>query len=158
MVAIRILLGLFALSVLALPADGGAADRGRGCRKGDILRIQDLDVAPDPLVEGQRIKAWSARIRLDGDRECETDIAVREGDEVVGRVRNHVLRPGVNDVVIPPTETYRFKGKEHCFEVTVDLEGTRRRVDADRRFCAQQKAAWSMRERSDGRSDRGQNR
>jgi hypothetical protein len=147
----RIFMGLAALIMLALPFDAIAAERGRGCRAGDRLRIQDLDVSPDPLVEGQRIKAWRVRIRFDGDRECETEIVVREGDEVVGRVRNHVLRPGVNDVVVQPVETYRFKGNEHCFDVVADLEGSRRRIDADRRFCAKQKPAWSMRERSDQR-------
>jgi hypothetical protein len=35
--------------------------------------------------------------------------------------------------------------------VIVDLEGSRRRVDADRRFCTKQIPAWSMRERDDQR-------
>jgi hypothetical protein len=29
------------------------------------------------------------------------------------------------------------------------MDGTRRKVDAERRFCAHQAAAWSMRERGD---------
>lgn len=151
MIGSRVFMAFFGLILLALPSDGTGAEPGRGCRKGDILRIQDLDVSPDPLVEGQRIKAWRVRIRLDGDRECETEILVREGDEVVGRARDHVLRPGVNNVVVQPVESYRFQRNEHCFDVTVDLEGSRRRVDADRRFCAKQRPAWSMRERGDQR-------
>jgi hypothetical protein len=151
LIGIRMLIAFLGLFLLALPFDGNGGERGRGCRKGDILRIQDLDVSPDPLVEGQRIKAWRVRIRLNGNRECETEILVREGDEVVGRVRDQVLRPGVNDIVVQPMENYRFQRNEHCFEVTVDLEGSRRRVDADRRFCAKQRAAWSMRERDDQR-------
>jgi hypothetical protein len=151
LIGIRLLIAFFGLFLLALPSDGIGAERGRGCRKGDVLRIQDLDVSPDPLVEGQRIKAWRVRIRLDGNRECETEILVREGDEVAGRLRDQVLRPGVNDIVVQPMENYRFQRNEHCFEVTVDLEGSRRRVDADRRFCAKQRAAWSMRERDDQR-------
>jgi hypothetical protein len=151
-IATRIFMALFGLILLALPLDGIGAERGRGCRTGDRLRIQDLDVSPDPLVEGQRIKAWRARIRLDGNRECETEILVREGNDVVGRVRDYVLRPGVNEVLIQPTEAYRFQKNEHCFDVVVDLEGSRRRVDADRRFCAKQRPAWSMHEKSDQRS------
>jgi hypothetical protein len=147
----RVFLGLFALMVSALPSDGTAADRGRGCRGGERLRIQDLDVSPDPLVQGQRIRSWRVRVQLNSDRECETEIVVREGNDIVGRARNYNLRPGMNDVEIQPVETYRFQGNEHCFEVVVDLEGSRRRLDADRRFCAKQIPAWSMRERDDQR-------
>jgi hypothetical protein len=150
-IATRIFMALFGVILLALPSDGIGAERGRGCRSGDRLRIQDLDVSPDPLVEGQRIKAWRVRIRLDGNRECETEILVREGEEVVGRARDQLLRPGVNEVVIPPTETYRFQRNEHCYDVIVDLDGSRRRVDADRRFCAKQRPAWSMRDKGDQR-------
>lgn len=150
-ITIGIFMAFLGLTSLALPADGMGAERGRGCRSGDVLRIQDLDVSPDPLIEGQRIKAWRVRIRLDSNRECETEIFVREGDEVVGRARNYTLRPGINEVVIEPRETYRFQRSEHCFDVAVDLDGSRRRVDADRRFCAKQRPAWSMREKGDAR-------
>jgi hypothetical protein len=59
------------------------------------------------------------------------------------------LRPGITEIDIQPTERYRFQGREHCFNVVVDLDGTRREVDAARRFCAQQRPSWSMRERAD---------
>jgi hypothetical protein len=113
------------------------------------LTIQDLDLSPDPVIEGQRIRAWKVRIRLDGNRECETEISIREGNDLVGQGRNYNLRPGINEIDIQPAEGYRFRGREHCFDVIVDLEGSRRRVDADRRFCAYQKSAWSLREVSD---------
>ena len=150
-IATRAFLGLFALMLFALPLDGSGADRGRGCRGSDRLRIEDLDASPDPLVHGQRIRSWRVRVRLNSDRECETEIMVREGNEMVGRARNYTLRPGINEVEIQPAETYRFQGNEHCFDVIVDLEGSRRRVDADRRFCTKQIPAWSMRERDDQR-------
>ena len=122
-------------------ADATAAERGRGgaCRKGDRITIQDLDVSPDPLMEGQRIRSWRVRIRLDGDRPCDTEIEIREGRDLVGRVRDYSLRPGVNEIDVPPEPNYRFQGREHCFDVVVDLEGTRKQVDADRRFCARQR-------------------
>lgn len=147
---LTVLLGLQFL-LTGMVADSTAAEWGRGgvCRRGDRITIQDLDVSPDPLMEGQRIRAWRVRIRLDGDRPCDTEIEIREGRDIVGRVRDHTLRPGINEVEVPPAPNYRFQGREHCFDVVVDLEGTRKQVDADRRFCARQRAGWSLREPDD---------
>jgi hypothetical protein len=138
----------------AMAAEGGGWNRGdgqRGCRRADRIAIQDLDVAPDPLIEGQRIRMWKVRIKLEGNRDCSTEVEIREGGETVARVRRTTLRPGITEIDVEPVERYRFQGREHCFNVVVDLEGTRREVDAARRFCALQRAAWSMRERGDGR-------
>jgi hypothetical protein len=147
---VAFLAALMGLSSLSLPLDSESAEHRRNaCRRGDRVRIQDLDVSPDPLVEGDRIRGWRVRIRLDGERQCETEIEIREGDEVVARESDYTLRPGINEIQIRPLERYRFHRSEHCFEVVVDLEGTRRKIDADRRFCAHQAAAWSMRERGD---------
>ena len=144
------LAALISLSVLTLSWDAESAEHGRNaCRRGDRIRIQELDVSPDPLVEGERIRSWRVRIRLDGERQCETEIEIREGDEVVARESNYALRPGINEIQIRPLERYRFHRSEHCFEVLVDLEGTRRKVDAEKRFCAYQAKAWSMAERGD---------
>ena len=85
----------------------------------------------------------------DGNRECETEIAIREGGDVVAQARRVMIRPGVNEIDLRPSENYRFRGREHCFNVQVDLEGSKRDVDAATRFCAQQKPAWSRREQSD---------
>jgi hypothetical protein len=115
------------------------------------LKIEDLDVTPDPVVQGHKINSWRVRIQLNNGRECETEIMIREGNEIVGRARNYNLRPGRNELEIEPVESYRFQSNEHCFEVIVDVEGSRRRVDADRRFCAKQIPAWSLRERGDWR-------
>ena len=148
-----LLVGLLGLQFLltGVAADAAPAERGRGnaCRRGDRITIQDLDVSPDPLMEGQRIRAWRVRIRLDGDRPCDTEIEIREGRDLVGRERNYTLRPGINEVDVPPAPNYRFHGREHCFDVVVDLEGTRKQVDADRRFCARQRPGWSLREPDD---------
>lgn len=149
-----ILTGLLVVFLISLASDAMAADRGRGsCRRGDRINILDLDMSPDPIVQGQRIRAWKVKIRLQGRRDCETEIEIRDGDEVVARENNYRLRPGINEIEIRPEERYRFHGREHCFNVVVDLEGTRRRADADRKFCARQKSAWSMGERGD--RDRG---
>ncbi|HXK28471.1 MAG TPA: hypothetical protein VJ646_09475 [Candidatus Binatia bacterium] len=142
--------GFLALMSIVVPSIGEGADFGRfGCRRGDRIEIQDLDLSPDPIMEGQRIRAWKVRIRFDGARDCETEIEVREGGDVVARTRRINMRPGVNEIEVPPVERYRFHGREHCFNVVADLEGTRRNVDASRRFCARQRMGWSLREYGD---------
>ena len=123
----------------------------RGCRNADRIHIQDLDMSPDPVVEGQRIRAWRVRIRLDGNRDCSTEIEIREGRDTIARVRRTTLRPGANEIQVEPIERYHFQGKEHCFRVVLDLDGTRREADAARRFCARQRTSWSMSERGDAR-------
>jgi len=141
---------LSSLMVHAAP-EAMAADRGRGdsCRRGDRLNIQDLDMSPDPVIEGQRLRAWKVRVNFDGRRECDTDIFIREGNSIVGTARNFRLRPGVNEIEIPAADSFRFRGRELCFNVQVDLEGSRQQIDADRRFCATPKTMWSMREPED---------
>ncbi len=132
----------------SMAADYGRG-QGRGCQRGDRLNIQDLDMSPDPVVEGQRIRAWRVRIDFNGRRDCETDIFIREGNNVVGHSRNFKLRPGVNEIELPASGNFRYTGHEHCFNVQVDLDGTRQQVDASRRFCARQRNMWTMREPED---------
>ncbi len=143
--------GLLNIFLMNMAPELSAAESGRGnsCRRGDHLQIQDLDVSPDPIVEGTRIRSWKVRLRFDGNRECETEIAIREGGDVVTQPRRVMIKPGVNEIDLRPSENYRFRGREHCFNVQVDLERSKRDVDAAKRFCAQQKPAWSMREQSD---------
>lgn len=146
-----LLTGFLSLPLLNATPEVTAADHGRGnaCRRGDRLQIQDLDVSPDPIVEGTRIRSWKIRLRFDGNRDCETEITIREGGDIVAEARRISLRPGINEIDLRPRETYRFRGREHCFKVEVDLEGSKREVDAARRFCAEQRPAWSMREAGD---------
>ncbi len=143
---------LFGLLLMGVVSDAAAAEGRRGgCRRGERLNIQDLDVSPDPIIEGQRLRGWKVKIRLDADRECDTEIEIREGNEVAGGPRRYTLRPGVNEIELPAAERYRFQGREHCFSVVADLEGTRRPVDAGRKFCAQQRPSWSLRDPGDRR-------
>lgn len=132
-----------------MAADGDRRGPGRGCQRGDRINIQDLDMSPDPLIEGQRVRAWKVRINFEGRRDCETDILIREGNNVVGHARDFKMRPGVNDLEVPAVESFRYTGREHCFNVQVDLDGSRQQVDAARRFCARQRTMWSMREAGD---------
>jgi len=147
-----LVVAFLALVSMGVPSIGEGADYGRfGCRRGDRIEIQDLDLSPDPIMEGQRIRSWKVRLRFDGTRECETEIEIREGGDVVARTRRINLRPGVSEIEVPPLESYRLHGREHCFEVVADLEGTRRNVDAASRFCARQRMGWSLREPGDRR-------
>ena len=145
------LTALLSTIAMNLTPEATAADRGRGnsCRRGDRLNIQDLDMSPDPVIEGQRVRAWKVRINFAGQRECDTDVFIREGNNIVGQARAFKLRPGVNEIDIPAADSFRFRGSELCFNVQVDLEGSRQQIDADRRFCATQKTIWSMREPGD---------
>lgn len=145
-----LLTGLLNILFMNMAPDAFAAEgRGNACRRGDRLQIQDLDMSPDPIVEGQRVRSWKVRLRFDGNRDCETEITIREGGDVVARARNVMIRRGVSEIDLRPAENYRFRGREHCFKVEVDLEGSRREVDAARRFCVHQRPAWSLREAGD---------
>jgi len=147
------LTGVLSSLLVNVVPDSMAAEygRGRNCQRGDKLNIQDLDMTPDPLVEGQRLRAWKVRVNFAGQRECETDVIIREGNNIVGQARNFRMRPGTNELEIPVNATYRYSGREHCFNVQVDLDGSRQQVDAARRFCARQRTMWSMREADDRR-------
>ncbi|MBM2804068.1 MAG: hypothetical protein HW419_1961 [Deltaproteobacteria bacterium] len=146
-----LLAGFLSILMMNMVPEATAADRGRGgsCRRGERLNIQDLDMSPDPIIEGQRIRAWKVRINFAGQRDCETDVLIREGNNIVGRARNYNMRPGVNEIEVPAAENFRFRGRELCFNVQVDLDGSRQQIDADRRFCARQRTMWSMREPED---------
>jgi hypothetical protein len=141
---------LAALMLIGFASDASAQPYGRGggCRRGDRLAIQDLDMSPDPIVQGQRVRNWIVRLRLEGDRSCETQVEIREGNDLVARAR-YTLRPGVNEIQMQPAEGYRLRGREHCFTVSADVEGSRRPIDADRKFCARQRPGWSLREWDD---------
>jgi hypothetical protein len=145
------LMALLSTLMMNLTPEATAADRGRGgsCRRGDGLKIQDLDMTPDPVIEGQRVRAWKVRINFAGQRDCETDVIIREGNNVVGQARNYNMRPGVNEIEIPAADGFRFRGRELCFNVQADLDGSRQKVDAESRFCARQRTMWSMREPED---------
>src|SRR5581483_11099638 len=137
---------LAALMLIGFASDASAQPYGRG--GGDRLRILDLDMSPDPVVQGQRVRSWIVKVRLDGDRSCETEIEIRDSNELVGRAR-YMLRPGVNEIQMQPAEGYRLRNRDHCFSVTADIEGSRRTIDADRQFCARQRPGWSLREWGD---------
>src|SRR5215212_9778167 len=138
-----ILTALFTASVMNLNTAAMAADRG-SCRRGERIQIQDLDMSPDPVLEGQRVRTWKLNLRYDGRGECDAAIYVREGNNVAGTLRKYTIRSGTNEIEIPAAEGFRFRGRETCFNVQVDLDGSKQQIDAERRFCAKQRTVWSM--------------
>jgi hypothetical protein len=150
-----LLAGLLSNLLMTFAPDATAAERKKNhnrsasCQRGDRLNIEDIDMSPDPVSAGQHIRSWKVRIRFDGRRDCETDVYVREGNTIAGHARDYKMHPGVNEIEIPAAQGYRFASREHCFNVQVDLDGTRQQIDAARRFCATQRSAWSMREAAD---------
>lgn len=105
--AVLLTLPLSAL-LMTLAPDSMAADKARNvCPSADRLQIQDLDMSPDPVVEGQRIRAWKVRLRFDGPRACETEIFVREGTTIVGREQRYNLRPGIHEIEIQAAQGFR---------------------------------------------------
>lgn len=142
-----ILTALFSATVGDFNSAAMAADRA--CRRGERIAIEDLDMRPDPVIEGQRVRTWKLTLRFSGRGECETNIYVREGNNIAGALRNYTIHNGMNEIEIPANDGFRFRGKQACFNVQVDLDGSRRPVDAEKKFCATQRVMWSMREPDD---------
>ncbi|MGH7823937.1 MAG: hypothetical protein ACREQ7_01985 [Candidatus Binatia bacterium] len=126
-------------------------DRDRdaiSCGRNHRLRVVDLNMSPDPIAQGQRVNRWVVRLRADGSGECRTVVRIRDSEgEEVGRELAYRLRPGINEMVVEPSERYRFSRNEHCLQVVANIAGTPRSVDAERRFCARGIGGrrWSMR-------------
>lgn len=127
---------------------GGGDVRFARCGGEHRLRVVDFDISPDPIADGQTIRAVRVRVRADGSGECETTFTVRERDgDLVARERVYRLRPGMNEIVFEPNERYRFDRGEHCFDVAANIAGNYRRIDSERTFCARQLPGrrWSLR-------------
>jgi len=124
-------------------------DRFVSCGRDHRLYIMDLDMSPDPVGQGDRIRGWRVRLRADASGECQTTLRIRErrDGDLVGQARVYRLKPGMNEIDFDPVEPYRFSRSEHCFEVIADIAGTGRAVDAARTFCARERPGrrWSLR-------------
>jgi hypothetical protein len=128
-------------------ADAAQERRGDRCGRNDRVTIEDLNMSPDPIAKGQRVRSWQVRLNFQGRRDCETEIEIRDRENnVLAREERVDLRRGINEIRIRPDERFQFRGGEHCLRVIVSLEGTRKDVDARRRFCARQRPTWSLRE------------
>ncbi len=136
---------MFAVALVAFPA----AAQPIQCGGLHGLMVQDLDMIPDPAVQGQPLQRWIVKLRADGNGECATRILVRDRDQVVGHAVAWTLRPGVNTIPVPVTPGYRMQAADHCYTVLADIQNTQRPLDAARQFCARmtppRPPSWSLR-------------
>ena len=146
---LRLVLLIGSLAVLVQSCATRQDDRFVSCGRGHRLEVIDLDMSPDPIGEGQRIREWRVRLRADASGECRTTLRIREraDNDLVGEERVYRLRRGMNEIAFEPIERYRFGRDEHCFDVLADIEGTWRPVDAKRSFCAHRVSGrrWTLR-------------
>jgi hypothetical protein len=127
---------------------GGYYGGGRDvdCGGNHKLRVEDLDISPDPVSNGQRISRFHVRLRADGSGECQTRLSIRDRDQTVAQGTTYRLRPGINDINLVPSSSYRFEGGDRCFTVTADIQNTNRAIDAARNFCAKNigRGTWTF--------------
>jgi hypothetical protein len=109
----------------------------------EALQIVQLEMFPDPVREGQRVRFGMTvfnRTSFSG----RANLFIKDQDEVVAEARGVFLQPGNNRVDFPETG-YRFSRRETCFTVEVDIAGTRRPVDFARDFCVQRAyGGWTL--------------
>jgi hypothetical protein len=107
------------------------------------LRVLQLDMNPDPVRENQRVSFY-ATISNRSKSSGRVDLFIFDRDEMVTTAYDVFLRPGDNRISFPLTD-YRFSRRDHCFIVEVDIEKTRRPIDAAKEFCARRTLqGWSM--------------
>ena len=120
------------------------------CGRDHRLQVVDLDMFPDPVQEGHRIREWHVRLHSDGAEECRTMVQLRDqnGRDLVGHERSLNLRPGTNNIALQSSERYRFSEDEQCFTVVANIGGKAQVLDAVRRFCARRVfiPGWSVSE------------
>jgi len=111
----------------------------------DDLRVLQLDMSPDPALEGQRV-TFQATLSNLSHYPGRVSLYIKDRDEVVTWVEDVMLRTGHNRILFPQTG-YRFSRREHCFTVEVDIERTRRPIDVVREFCARRTySGWTLKE------------
>lgn len=111
------------------------------------LRIVDLDMAPDPVRNGQPIDLWRITIQSDWDGECSTALTVRDQNEVAGRGQAETIVPGRAVYTIPALPDYRFQRQDACFQVEANVGGRYTRIEAQRTFCVHARPrGWSLRD------------
>ena len=117
-----------------------------------ILQILDLNMAPDPISEGQTLQRLNLSLRVDATEECDTILTIKEANpphDVVS-IGAQTLKPGTNNLVLQPSARYRFQHRDTCFMVTADIAATSKPIDTQQRFCAKfvpptGPARWSLR-------------
>jgi len=144
----RILALVFCALVLAGFATDlmAASSYARGCQRSNRVTIQDVSMSPDPIMEGQRVRAWRIKVRFEGNRTCYTQIEIYDSrNKLVARADAVSLRPGVNEIAVRPDSSFQFSAREQCLKIFVNVEGSKKEVDAKQKICATQRGSWSLR-------------
>lgn len=109
------------------------------------LQVLQLEMIPDPVWEGQRVRFEAILSNL-SQISGRLNVFIKDKDEVVTSAQDVLIKPGHNRIIFPATG-YRFSRYEHCFTVEVDVDRTRRPVDLIREFCAHRTyAGWTLKE------------
>lgn len=126
-----------------IPPFGKMKERwGPRIHPGD-LRVLQLEIFPDPVREGQRIR-FEATLSNLSNYSTRLSLFVKDRDEVVASVQDVMIKPGDNRIIFPHTG-YRFSRREHCFTVEVDIERTRGQIDLVKEFCARRTyQGWTL--------------
>ncbi len=103
--------------------------------------IEDLDMNPDPARPRQEVR-FKVRLR-NGGTPVRGSIRLEDRDEVVSRIENVPIPPGTAEYEFPFTR-YVIQRPDHCFTVSVDVEGRNYRAEAQRDFCAKP-YGWTLR-------------
>src|SRR5258706_15008927 len=73
------------------------ADRAIYCGREHRLNVADLDVDPDPIGHGCRVRAWRVRLRFDASGEVQSNLQIRRRDgDLVEQAGVYRVRAGVD--------------------------------------------------------------
>ena len=125
-------LAAIALSALALGAGAFPAIAQPRCGALQTIRVNDLDMTPDPLPRGQAVQRWLAKVEVTGAGECPTRLRVRERDQVASAEIPWTFRPGLNVIPIPGNPGFRLAAANVCFHLAADIQGSPRPLDGAR--------------------------
>lgn len=112
------------------------------------LKILDLDMAPDPVRQGQSVDIWKITIQSDRDGECNTLLTVRDQNAIAGRSQQQTIRPGKAVYTVPAAQEYRFQRQDACFNVQANVGGSFTPIEAQQTFCVKARpgSRWSLQE------------
>jgi hypothetical protein len=114
------------------------------------LRVLDLEVTPDPIREGQRVR-FRVTIANSSGHTGRISLTIRDRDEIVSQVRDIHIYPRENRIDFPEMD-YRFSRSDYCFTVEADIGQTRHRIDVAKEFCARRTpSGWTLSDRGMGR-------
>lgn len=107
------------------------------------LKIIQLEMRPDPVREGQLV-GFQVVISNQSPHSSRVNLFIKDRERVISSIHDIRLYPGYNQIQFPESP-YRFSREEHCFIVEVDIERTRRLVDAVKKFCARRSYyGWTL--------------